>query len=189
MIALITALTLQAGPPSCEDSALHRQFDFWAGAWNVYSANGAYGGSNVIEPGAGACLLHEHWTNASGGTGHSLNWVDNETGQWRQLWVGRRYQIDYAGGLTQDGAMVLEGVITYARSDGPVSFDFRGAWTPLESGHAIQHFQQWNPETESWANWGLLTYVPANEDPNGPSPESGATGPVIESAPQAFSDG
>ena len=186
MLMLATVLALQAGPLSCEDSTLHRQFDFWAGAWNVYAANGSFGGSNVIEPGAGGCVLHEHWTNASGGTGHSLNWVDNQTGQWRQLWVGPRYQIDYAGGLNDAGSMVLEGVITYARPGGPVSFDFRGAWTPQENGHVIQHFQQWNPDTETWSDWGLLTYVPASADPNGRDPAAGAQGPLIETPPGAF---
>lgn len=187
MIPVIAMLALQAAPPSCETSALDRQFDFWVGEWNVYARDGGYGGSNVIEPGANGCVLHEHWTNARGGTGHSLNWVDNETGQWRQLWVGPRYQIDYAGGLNQGGAMVLEGVITYARPDGPVSLDFRGAWTPLENGHVIQHFQQWNPDTEAWSNWGLLTYVPVTQDPNGADPAEGATGPAVETAPEAFS--
>lgn len=188
MIALLAALALQGAPPTCADSAPHRQFDFWAGDWNVYAANGQLGGSNVIETGAGGCVLHEHWTNARGGTGHSLNWVDNETGAWRQLWVGPRYQIDYSGGLTEDGAMVLEGQITYARPGGPVSLDFRGAWTPQENGHVIQHFQQWNPDTDSWSNWGLLTYVPVDEDPNGQAPQAGATGPVIEAAPYTFTD-
>jgi hypothetical protein len=188
LIALITALALQAGPPTCEDSALHRQFDFWIGRWNVYAANGAYGGSNTIEPGANGCVLHEHWTNANGGTGHSLNWVDAETSEWRQIWVGTRYQIDYSGGLDEEGAMVLEGVITYARPEGPVSFDFRGAWTPLEDGSMTQYFQQWNPQTESWADWGLLTYVPKDQDPNGEAPARDATGPVIEQAPDAFTD-
>ncbi|MCR9129428.1 MAG: hypothetical protein NXI12_07890 [Alphaproteobacteria bacterium] len=188
LLTVTAALLLQTGPPTCEDSTLHRQFDFWTGAWNVYAANGAFGGSNVIEPGANGCVLHEHWTKANGGTGHSLNWVDNETGQWRQLWVGTRYQIDYAGGLNEDGVMVLEGVITYARPGGPVSFDFRGAWTPQDNGHVIQHFQQWNPQTESWADWGLLTYVPKDDDPNGETPAADATGPVIEDAPDAFSD-
>jgi hypothetical protein len=188
ILSLISAFALQAGPPSCAESALHRQFDFWAGDWNVYAANGQLGGSNVIEPGANECVLHEHWTNARGGTGHSLNWVDNETGQWRQLWVGPGYQIDYSGGLTEAGSMVLEGQITYSRPDGPVSFDFRGAWTPQDTGHVIQHFQQWDPATESWSEWGLLTYVPADTDPNGVQPQTGATGPLIEMAPDAFTD-
>ena len=188
MLLILTALALQAGPPSCEASALHGQFDFWTGDWNVYARDGGYGGSNIIEPGARGCVLHEHWTSAEGHTGHSLNWVDNGTGDWRQIWVGPRYQIDYAGGLNADGAMVLEGVITYARPGGPVSLDFRGAWTPLENGHVIQHFQQWDPDAETWSDWGLLTYVPAHCDPNGENPDPAAQGPVIEGAPEAFSD-
>lgn len=187
-LTIAASFVVQAAAPSCADSALHRQFDFWAGEWNVYGANGALGGSNVIEPGAGGCVLHEHWTSSTGGTGHSLNWVDAETGRWRQLWVGARYQIDYSGALNASGAMVLEGVITYARPEGPARFDFRGAWTPLANGHVIQHFQQWNPGTQSWSDWGLLTYVPAQTDPNGRDPDPGAQGPVIDAPPDAFDD-
>ena len=73
MLSRLTALALQAGAPSCADSALHRPFDFWTGAWNVYARDGACDGSNVIEPGAAGCVLHEPWINASGGAGHSLD--------------------------------------------------------------------------------------------------------------------
>lgn len=182
-LTLVTALALQAAPPTCEDSALHRQFDFWVGDWAVYTQTGQFAGINSIETGAGGCVLHEHWTNAGGGTGHSLNWVDNETGSWRQLWVGRRYQIDYSGGLNEDGAMVLNGVVTYARPDGPAGFDFRGAWIAQDNGHVIQFFEQYDSDAETWNTWGLLTYIPLDDEAD---LDRSATGPVIETAPAPF---
>ena len=186
MLTLVAILALQAAPPSCEDSALHRQFDFWAGDWNVYDAGGSLAGSNTIEAGAGGCVLHEHWTDANGGTGHSLNWADNDTGAWRQLWVGPRYQIDYSGGLNASGAMILEGVITYGRPEGPASFDFRGAWIPQENGQVIQYFQQFDPASDTWTNWGLLTYVPRATPAHAETRSAPASGPVIETVPAPF---
>ena len=183
VMTVVTALAVQAGPPSCDDSALHRQFDFWAGDWAVYTPDGQFAGTNSIEPGAGGCVLHEHWTNANGGTGHSLNWVDNATGDWRQLWVGRRYQIDYAGGLNAQGAMVLTGLITYARPDGPTALDFRGAWIPQDNGHVIQFFEQYDAEADSWNTWGLLTYVPVNDTAD---LDRAAPGPSLQTVPSPF---
>jgi hypothetical protein len=185
IIAALTAVALQASP-GCMDSELHRQFDFWAGDWNVYGAGGQYAGENAITPGSAGCVLAETWTNARGGTGHSLNFVEPATGRWRQVWVGRGHRIDYQGGLDGEGRMVLTGEITYWTEQGTQSFEFRGAWTPLQSGHVIQHFQQRDPESGAWSDWGLLTYVAKDQDPNGADPDTDATGPVIETAPAAF---
>ncbi|MEQ8405911.1 MAG: hypothetical protein RKE49_12505 [Oceanicaulis sp.] len=184
MIAITAVLALQAA--GCMESEVHRQFDFWAGDWNVYAANGDFAGSNTIRIGAAGCVVTEAWTNARGGTGHSLNYVEPATGDWRQIWVGRNHRIDYDGGLDGAERMVLNGEITYWNDEGAQSFGLRGAWTPLESGHVISHFQQYDPETEAWADWALLTYVPKDADPNGAAPAAGASGPVVQAAPPAF---
>lgn len=183
---LAAAIALQAQSAGCMDSEIHRQFDFWLGDWNVYTADGRYAGANLIETGAADCVLTEYWTSAQGGTGHSLSFVEPSTGAWRQVWVGRNHRIDYQGELDPDGRMVLRGEITYWNEEGAQSHDFRGAWTPLENGHVIQHFQQHNARTGAWADWGLLTYVPRVDDPNGLEPAPEARGPVIEAAPGAF---
>ena len=73
-------------PPPCTD-AQFRVFDFWAGAWDVYNANGKKAGDNTITIEEGGCLLVEHWAGAGGGTGQSYNFVDRATGKWRQVWV------------------------------------------------------------------------------------------------------
>ncbi|MGJ3230937.1 MAG: hypothetical protein ACFE0P_03990 [Oceanicaulis sp.] len=184
LLTVLTALALQAA--GCTDSAPHRAFDFWLGRWNVYAADGAYAGKNHIASGGAGCVLTESWESVRGGTGHSLNFVEPTTGAWRQVWVGRNHRIDYSGGLDAEGRMVLTGEITYWNADGAQSHDFRGAWTPLENGHVIQHFQQRDAETGAWSDWGLLTYVPAREDPNGAAPAADVAGPAIETAPPAF---
>lgn len=181
--ALLTA-ALQAGPPpGCMDDAARRAFDFWVGRWNAYDQTGAFAGENTIVIGSSGCVLHEHWRNAGGGDGHSLNFVDPDDGRWRQVWVGRNHRIDYAGGLNDNGQMVLTGEITYFGPAGVRALDFRGIWTPLENGHLIQHFQQYDPDADTWTDWALLTYVPDADDPNGPIPAADDRGPVIEAAP------
>lgn len=171
------------GPPGCEDYEQYRQFDFWLGQWNVYTREGRFAGQNTVSNRSGGCLLLEEWVSARGGNGTSMNYVDPETGQWRQVWMGVNNHIDYTGGLNADGQMVLEGEITYFREDSARSAPFRGIWTPLDNGHVIQHFQQYDAEAVAWEDWFLATYVPVGDDPNGPDPGEHATGPVLETAP------
>ena len=176
----------QGGSPGCMEDEQRRQFDFWVGSWNVYAASGAFGGENTIERDAAGCVLQETWRSASGSGGRSLNFVDPNTGAWRQLWTGVNHVIDYSGGLNARGQMILEGEITYFGPDGTRSAPFRGAWTPRPDGAVIQHFQQYDATARAWSDWALLTYVPDAADPNGREPGADATGPVIELAPDAF---
>lgn len=172
------------GPPGCEDYEQHRQFDFWVGDWNVYGRDGSFGGQNFISARSRGCLLVEEWFSAGGGNGTSMNYVDPNSGQWRQIWMSPNVYIDYSGGLNANGQMVLEGEITYFGEGGGEPAAFRGVWTPLENGHVIQHFQQWNGEQDDWADWFVGTYVPMDADPNGTDPGEDATGPVIEQPPE-----
>jgi len=174
----------QAG---CSESALHTAFNLWEGEWNVYGVHGRFGGHNTIRPGANGCVLHEHWQPPqSGMDGHSLNFVDPLTGQWRQVWLSSNVHIDYSGAPYGEDSMHLEGEITYFRpGEGHRSAPFRGRWQRLENGHVIQHFQQFDSDTETWNDWALLTYVPRGQDPNGTDPEPGTAGP---DAPAALFD-
>lgn len=174
------------GPPGCEGYDQHRAFDFWVGDWNVYAREGAFAGQNFISSRSGGCLILEEWHSANGGDGTSMNYVDPESGKWRQVWMSANLYIDYSGGLNAHGQMQLDGQITYFREDSSRNAPFRGVWTPLENGHVIQHFKQYDAETESWQDWFVATYVPIGEDPNGAEPGEDAAGPVI-AEPPAFS--
>ncbi len=145
-------------PPPCQDE-IYRQFDFWAGEWEVFAKN-AQGqdikaGENVISIEENGCLLVEHWTNNGGGTGQSYNFIDLATGKWRQIWVSAGSVIDYSGELNNDGAMVLEGEI--ANRNGTKA-PFRGTWTLQEDGSVRQHFQQYDPENDVWSDWFVGIY-------------------------------
>ena len=96
-------------PKPCVDRADFREFDFWIGTWDVHLADGTVAGSNVIAREEAGCVLVEHWTGASGGTGMSVNYVDGITKEWVQVWNSAfGVQINIRGGLT-DAGMALEG--------------------------------------------------------------------------------
>ncbi|HIG23318.1 MAG TPA: hypothetical protein EYG02_03910 [Henriciella marina] len=139
----------QAAPPSCEGD-VYDDFDFWLGEWDVTTPDGRVAGTNSITKAEDGCLLIERWTGARGSTGQSYNFYDTGLQKWRQVWVARGATIDYAGKLTEDGEMRLEGKIAYRNG---TTAPFRGSWTPEADGSVTQYFQQYNSETESWDDW------------------------------------
>ena len=145
----IACVVLSTHANACENE-LYRQFHFWLGDWEVRTTDGVLAGTNSIRSAEGGCLVHENWQSANGGTGQSFNFYNPDTQIWRQVWVSPGTIIDYSGGLVE-GAMVLEGTITYHQNG--QSFPFRGAWIPQENGEVKQKLEQWNPETKSWDDW------------------------------------
>ena len=163
MLGLIASLALlqatgasapQAAPPpppcSGEEFAA---FDFWVGEWDVFLPDGKRAGSNSIGKEEYGCLLVERWKNAQGVTGQSYNFVDLETGKWRQVWVSAGSTIDYEGGLDDSGAMVLEGTIGYGAGKPGNGARFRGTWTPNADGSVTQRFEQYDAGENEWTDW------------------------------------
>lgn len=163
-VSLAQNIQTVSPPPICETEDGFDDFDFWVGEWNVYSNDEAraFQGTNSITKHYNGCLLKEQWHGAQGGAGFSINYFNSVTNKWRQVWVANGYSIDYTGGVNEAGAMVLEGKIFYYRPD--VSFSFRGIWTPQDDGTVIQHFDQWNPETEQWDVWFEGLYIRQDDD-------------------------
>lgn len=145
----------QTAPAACE-SEIYRAFDFWIGDWDVFDPAGEKAGENSIAAEENGCLLVERWRGAAGTTGQSYNFYDPGLQKWRQLWVAPGAVIDYAGGVDEAGAMVLEGEIAYRNG---TAFPFRGTWTLEKDGAVIQHFEQYNPETDEWNDWFIGRYV------------------------------
>lgn len=141
-------------PAHCS-SAPYDAFDFWLGEWRVTDIADEFAGTNSITEEEGGCLIVERWTGAGGTSGQSYNYFDPGKNMWRQVWVSSGANIDYEGGLNQRGQMILEGEITYR---GGRTYPFRGTWTPNADGSVRQHFEQYNPETESWDDWFIGIY-------------------------------
>lgn len=157
--ALVAQMSVVAFP--CEHDPRFDEFDFWVGSWEVHLGNGTFAGRNTIESAQRGCVLIENWSSASGGSGMSINYLDEASGEWVQIWNdGSGSQINIRGGLTDDG-MQLEGTIHYVASDQTASF--RGLWTPLEDGRVRQYFEQANADGTGWTPWfeGFYTRVDA----------------------------
>ena len=84
-----------------------REFDFWIGEWDVYPT-GAKNivGHSLIQMVSSGCALLENWTSPAS-NGKSLNFVDDITHKWKQVWVGSyaRGKQDFVNGEYKDGAM------------------------------------------------------------------------------------
>ena len=80
-----------------------------------------------------------------------MNFYNPVTDEWRQVWVSAGTIIDYTGGLTETGSMLLKGTITYTGNG--TSFPFTGEWTPNDDGTVTQHFEQYDPEADDWKGW------------------------------------
>lgn len=158
--ALVAEMSIQAFP--CEHDESFSEFDFWVGEWDVHVAGGTFAGSNVIQRAERGCVLLENWTNASGGTGSSINYVDKISGEWVQIWNDASgSQINIRGGLTDEG-MLLTGTIHYV-ANGKTA-PFRGLWTPLPDGRVRQFFEESSDAGETWSPWfeGFYTRKPAD---------------------------
>jgi hypothetical protein len=129
----------QPARASCA-GAEHRQFDFWAGDWEVTdSAGRTVYGTNHVNREEGGCLIHENWTGSRGGTGQSLNFFDPMQQQWEQVWVGSDGLVLQITGGLRSTSMVLEGE---ALGPGGAKVKQRAAWTPQPDGRVRQFWEQ-----------------------------------------------
>lgn len=149
----------EQAPGRCED-AMHREFDFWVGTWDVRSEAGELLGRNEITRVAHGCGLLENWHGADGGEGMSINTYDRGLGKWTQRWVGAGSVLWLEGGL-DEGRMVLGGV--RKTRAGPVRD--RITWTPLPEGRLSQ---VWEVSADGGKTWRLLFagyYSAAGDEP------------------------
>jgi hypothetical protein len=159
--ALLTAPLLAASalaaqpqnpdPRPCEKQAEYRQFDFWAGEWEVTTADGAFAGKNRIDAIAGGCALLETWASARGPfVGSSLNYFDPTARRWVQVWSDSSGGVITIRGGLVDGAMRLEGELVSRQGQAK---PFRGTWTPLPDARVRQHFEESSDGGKTWTTW------------------------------------
>lgn len=154
-LALLVAPDTHAAESPCSGDA-YRAFDFWAGQWEVFLADGRKAGENRISIRDGGCLLLEQWQGSGGSTGTSMNFYDPLSEQWVQVWMGSGVLIRIHGGPGANG-MRLEGEITdlASREKRP----FRGLWTLLDDGRVRQFFEQSDDDGKTWKTWFEGFYV------------------------------
>jgi len=167
------------GQPDCWALANRRDFDFWAGDWNVGSSH------NRISKIQGGCLLREQWNGGGNDTGVSYNFYDPFVNQWRQVWMSPGVFIDTVGGLIQpSGAMQLEGTISYHASR---QAPFRGTWTLGSFGNVTQFLEEQN--NGIWGQWFNGNYVRSNVQSTLTVATAGLGSGTVTSAPSGINCG
>jgi hypothetical protein len=168
-LSLLSSLSMAQtpAPPSACPGAEHRQFDFWIGEWTVTRPDtGEVIGRNSITPAADGCALYEHWVNARGKDGRSLNAYDRQLKAWVQFWIGADGVVLRLQGGRQGGAMVLAGELPTA--DGGVQRQ-RITWTPAADGSLTQHWETSDDGGQTWATsfMGVYRRTPAAKPADG----------------------
>ncbi len=153
---LLAGARAQEAPTPCLEGEAYEEFDFWVGEWDVFTPNGQRAGTNRIEKVAAGCLLVEHWTSATGGTGKSLNYYHPAKRQWMQVWVDGQGGVIQAAGTFTDGAMRLLGEHVYP--DGTREA-FRMQFTPQDDGSVRQFIEQSKDDGATWYVWFDGRYV------------------------------
>lgn len=144
-----------AGPCA---SGSFREFDFWAGEWDVHDAGGKLAGRNNVSIEERGCVVVERWHSANGGTGQSFNYYDPAAKRWKQRWAGLGLLIEMEGGQ-QGEAMVLEGPMQYLGQNRTTLL--RGTWTQLPDGRLHHQFVESDDGGKTWKPWfdGYYTRV------------------------------
>lgn len=134
-------VALQLGAQQNEDcsccSVMQRAFDFWVGKWEVYLADGKMAGVNQIVKGQDGCVLRENWISTNDSmTGTSLNYYNQTTKKWEQIWIDNRGNLLKLQGEYTNGQMVLSSE-PFKGAGGKNSVN-RITWMPLEDGRVRQ---------------------------------------------------
>ena len=139
-----------------------REFDFWAGEWDVHDANGKLAGRNNVTIEELGCVVVEHWRGANGTTGQSLNYYDPGARKWKQRWAGLAVVLEMDGGMQGD-AMVMQGPAQYLGQNRTTIL--RGSWNKLHDGRVRQQFHESDDGGETWKPWfdGYYTRVRAKD--------------------------
>jgi hypothetical protein len=91
----------------CYQDKHNHEFDFWIGEWNVYvNGTNSYAGNSIIQRISGGCAILENWQSAIS-EGKSLNFIDDSTHKWKQVWVGSypNGKQDFINGEYKDSVM------------------------------------------------------------------------------------
>lgn len=94
----------------CHTNAHAREFDFWAGEWDVYATGTkTLVGHSVVQIISEGCALLENW-DGSNSSGKSINFIDPNTNKWKQSWSGSyaNGNQEFVNGEYKDSAMRFE---------------------------------------------------------------------------------
>ncbi len=134
----------------CDSEEFHR-FDFWIGEWEVV----VYGtdnpaGTNLIQREEEGCVLRENWKSASGTTGTSINFYDQELKQWRQIWNDSSGGVLELYGDLSNKKMVLASKPTFNSTMNKTIID-RISWSEESKGNVRQLWDRSDDDGKTWS--------------------------------------
>jgi hypothetical protein len=146
---LIAACAASAQGPkssSCATPA-YRQFDFWAGDWDVFDVGSpikvAHAQVDLILDG---CVLREDYQGADGHKGQSFTIYDAARNVWHQSWVTNRGELLVIEGKIEAGEMTLSG------EDHANGALVRGTWK-AENGNVREIAVTSTDGGKTWKPW------------------------------------
>ncbi|MBZ5663025.1 MAG: nuclear transport factor 2 family protein [Acidobacteriia bacterium] len=151
---------------SCAAPA-YRQFDFWAGDWDVVDVGSPAKVAHVrVDLILDGCVLREDYQGADGHKGQSFTIYDAARNIWHQSWVTNRGQLLEIEGKIEAGEMVLSG------EDHAAGALVRGTWKPV-NGEVRETAVTSTDAGKTWKPWFDLMFRPASAADNTGGPFSG----------------
>jgi len=146
-ILFITGFGVEAQNSGCNCcSENHDDFDFWEGKWEVTNPDGTAAGMNTIVKMQDGCVLMENWVGAKGKyTGTSVNFYNNKTKQWEQLWVDNSGSYLKLSGKRTGNQMILRSE-PFEGKDGK-KYVNKITWTYNSDGTVRQLWEIYNNDT------------------------------------------
>lgn len=155
--------TSSASPiePSAGQSCMapeYRQFDFWAGDWDVFETEKPLPVAHVVvDRILDGCVLREDYQDETGHKGQSFTIYDASRKVWHQSWVTNRGELLTIEGQLRDGEMVLSGA---DRTTGGKESLVHGVWKPV--GNAVRESAERSTDGgKTWNQWFDLIFRPA----------------------------
>ena len=153
---------LSAQEPGSESpcaAAEEQAMAFWIGDWEVRNAETTRptdppDAHSSVSHVAGGCAVLERYENRFGYTGVSLNYYDDSSGTWRQLWVDNR-----DGVARLSGGPISNGDFRYTAGEQRGRAPSRVTWSSRDDGTLEQVIE----ESQDGVNWRAvvrLVYAP-----------------------------
>jgi len=146
-------------------SAAYREFDFWAGDWDVFDVDSASSSNSsnskmvarakvdlILE----GCVLHEDYQGADGHKGQSFTIYDATRNTWRQSWVTNRGELLLIEGRIDHATMIMSG------EDHAKGVLVRGTWKP-ENGNVRETAVTSTDGGKTWKPWFDLVFRPHHD--------------------------
>lgn len=145
----------------CSQSAF-REFDFWAGDWDVFEAGGQSKIAHArIDPILDGCVLQEDYQQSDGHKGQSFTIYDATRHLWHQSWVSNRGERLEIEGKLETGQMVLSG------EDQATGRLIRGIWKP-ENGGVRETAVTSLDRGKTWKPWFDIVFRPRGDTAKDP---------------------